>query len=60
MKTRQTEIGDPELAPIIHQQVRGFDVSMDHADLVGVIESLRCLPSQVGHRAKESGGGKSG
>ena len=52
MKLRQTEIGDPEIAAPIKQQIAGLDVAMDDAHRVGMIECHGRLLHQAGHGVK--------
>ena len=52
MQMRQPEIGDPQIAMRIDQQVGGLDVAMDDALIVGVFQSLRGLRHQPHDFAK--------
>ena len=45
----QSEVGDPELPPQVHEQVARFDVPVHDAQLMGVLERERRLPAKVGH-----------
>ena len=49
---RQAEVGDPELAPVVHQQVGRLDVAVQDPALVGVVEGLGRLDAQPGHARK--------
>ena len=47
----QAEIGDPEVAPFVHEQVRGLDVPVQHLVAVREVERLGRLLAQPGHLA---------
>ncbi len=49
----QAEVGDPERAPLVDQDVGRLDVAVDHPQAVGVLDRLRRLDAQVGHRPEE-------
>ena len=53
---RQAEIGDPEVAPDVDQQIGRFDVAVDGPQAMGVIEGLGGLQAQVGDGAEIGGG----
>ena len=40
---RQPEVADHDLAGLVHHQVGGLDVAVDHAVLVQVVEAVECL-----------------
>ena len=44
--TGKTEIGDPEMADVVDEQVRRFDVAVDHVIGVGIFEGLGRLSSE--------------
>ena len=48
---RQAEVGDPECAIAIDQEVGRLDVAMDDAQAMGVVERIGSLDSQAGHIA---------
>ena len=50
VKLGQTEIGDPEVAAIIKQQIRWFHVPVDDAKLMGMLQCFRRLHNQPGRR----------
>jgi hypothetical protein len=49
---REAEVGDREFAGVVDQQVGRFDVAMEDAVLVGVVEGLSGLDAEVGDGAK--------
>jgi hypothetical protein len=53
----QAEVGDPEFAVGVEQQVGGLDVAVDDAQLVGVVQGFGGLDAQFGDAAEVSGGG---
>ena len=52
LHARQAEIGDPEVAMHVNQQVGGLDVAVDDPLAMGIIEGLGGLQAQVGHGAE--------
>ena len=48
----QAEVGDPDLALSVQQQVGGLDVAVEDALLVGILQSLRHLDADPRHAAK--------
>ena len=48
----EAEVGNPQGAALIQQQVRRFDVAMNHAELVGVLECLAGLNRKLRDRPK--------
>ena len=50
-KAGQSEVGDPEVAARIDQQVRGLDVAVDHAEVVSMIERKGGLEAEARRRA---------
>ena len=48
----QAEVGHPQLAAPVQQQVGRLDVAMDDAQLVGVVQRLGRLDAQLGHAAE--------
>ncbi len=53
LEPRQAEVGDPEIAAIVDQDVGGLDVPVEHLQLVGVLERLGRLLPQTGGGAEE-------
>jgi hypothetical protein len=49
----QAEVGDPEIAARVEQQIGRLDVAVDDPHAVGVVEGFGGLHSQAGDRAKE-------
>ncbi len=49
---RQAEVGDPEVAPGVDQQVGRLDVAVDDPQRMRVIQRLGRLHAQVGHGAE--------
>ena len=49
----QAEVGDPEAAAGVEQQVGRLDVAVDDAERVGVVQGLGRLDAQLGHGAEE-------
>ena len=47
----QAKIGDPEITGVVDEQVRGLDVPVDDALLVGMLEGDGCLPAELGGTA---------
>ena len=45
----QAEVGDPELAPKVEQEVARLDVPMHDPGLVGVLDRQGRLPAKIGH-----------
>ena len=56
MRGGQAEVGDPEMAVRIHQQVRRLDVAVHDAHLVCVVESFGRLDAQPGDLAEPLAG----
>ena len=48
LEAGQAEVGDPEVAPAVDDQVRRLDVAVEHALLMGVLEGLGSLEAQPG------------
>jgi hypothetical protein len=48
---RQAEVGHPEFAGVIQEQIAGFDVAMEDAVLVGVVEGFGGLDAELGDGA---------
>ena len=48
----ESEVGHPELAVAVQQQIGGLDVAMDDAAFVGRVQGRRRLNSQANHRPK--------
>ena len=46
----QPEVGQPDAALVVQQQVRGFDIAMDDAALMCVRESFGRLQAPLGTR----------
>ncbi len=54
LEPRQAEVGDPELAAVVDQQVGWLDVPMEYALFVGVFQRLGRLNPQA-RRGLEEG-----
>jgi hypothetical protein len=50
---RQAEVGDPELPAGVEHEVRGLDIPVDHARLVGVFQRLGRLQAQLSRGAEQ-------
>jgi hypothetical protein len=48
LHAREAEVGDPEFAGVIDEQVRGLDVAVEDAVLVGVVEGFGGLNAELG------------
>ncbi len=48
----QAEVGDPQVAAHVHQQVARLDVAVDDAQPVGVLQRRRRVQAHLGHRAE--------
>ena len=59
VKSAQAEVGDPEFAGVVDQQVGRLDVAVEDAVLVGVVESFGRLDAELGDRAVVFAGGES-
>ena len=51
----QAEVGEPQAAALVDQQIRGLDVAMHDAAGVGVFQCLGRLHGQLGRGAKKGG-----
>ena len=51
----QAEVGDPQVAPDVDQQVGRLDVAVDDPQAMGVVEGLGGLQAQVGDGAEIGG-----
>ncbi len=49
----QAEVGDPDVALGVEQEVGRLDVTVEHALAVGIFERLGDLESDAGHAAEE-------
>ncbi len=56
----QAEVCDPQRAMGVDEQVGRFDISMHHAELMGVIERLGGLSNELGRIAEKVGAQHSG
>ena len=56
LEAGQAEVGDPQVAPAVDDQVRRLDVAVEHALLVGVLEGLGGLEAQPGRLLEEGRG----
>ena len=56
----QAEVGDPEFAGVVDQQVGRLDVAVEDAVLVGVVEGFGGLDAEVGDGAEVVAGGEGG
>ncbi len=54
VKLRQAEIGDPEVAAAVDEQVGGLDVAVDDAELMGMLQRLGGLDREAGERPEEA------
>jgi hypothetical protein len=53
LEVGQAEVGDPALAVLVEQQVRGLDVTVHDAQLVRVVQRSGHLDAETGDRSKE-------
>ena len=51
----QSEVGNPDIPRRVEKKVRGLDIPMYDAELVGMFESFRCLDSQSSHGLEKKG-----
>ena len=56
----QAEVGDPELAGVVDQEVGRLDVAVEDAVLVGVVEGFGGLDAEPGDRAEVFAGVEGG
>ena len=55
LEAGQAEVGDPEVARAVDQQVAGLDVAVQDAQRVGVLQGLGRLHGQPGRLARRTG-----
>ncbi len=67
LQQRNAEIGNPQVAAPVHQQVGRLDVAVDHTLLMRMVQGLGRIDAQLGHvaevprpPARQSGSGGGG
>ena len=50
----ETEVGDPEVAEVIEDEIPRFHIAVDDADRVGMLERFRGLNAEAGDRTEKS------